>query len=173
MNIINRIKYREFYKRRSRLGSCGTKVLIPATTYLNHPQNIFFGNNIMLRDNCQLYGEGHIEIGDGTIFAHNVEILTTNHNYDSVDLEFIPFDERNICKPVIIGKYVWIGANSTILPGVKIGDGAVIGACAVVTKDVPACTVVGGNPAKVIKHRNEEIFKELLRQDKSFVKYNR
>jgi acetyltransferase-like isoleucine patch superfamily enzyme len=61
-----------------------------------------------------------------------------------------------IPKPVVIGKNVWIGANATILPGVTIGDGAVIAAGAVVSKDVEANTVVGGVPAKLIKHIETE-----------------
>lgn len=171
--IIQKILYPDFAKRKNKLGACGEKVFLPYSTYLNHPQNIYFGSNIVLRDNCQLYGEGGIEIGDGTIFSHNIEVLSTNHNYDSEDLQFLPFDERNVCKRVIIGKYVWIGANVTILPGIIIGDGAVIGAGSVVTKNVPDCAVVGGNPAKIIKFRNKETFEKLQSEDLSLVKHKK
>ena len=172
-HLINLFLYRDFYKRKKKLGACGKKVIIPHTVYLNHPQNIFLGNNIMFRADCQLYGEGGIEIGDGTILAHAVEILSTNHNYDSEELKYIPFDEKNICKKVIIGKYVWVGAKVIILPGIHIGDGAVIAAGSVVTKDVPKYAVVGGNPARILKFRDKAVFEELVSKDASFVKEKR
>ncbi|MBR3611436.1 MAG: hypothetical protein IKL57_08290 [Oscillospiraceae bacterium] len=85
----------------------------------------------------------------------------------------IPYDKRFVEKPVVIGKYVWIGARSTILPGVKIGDGAVIGAASVVTKDVPNGAVVGGNPARIIKYRNMEVYNRLLLEDKGYIKHKK
>ena len=173
MILLEYILHRDFKHRKSKLASCGKKVIIPTTTYLNHPQNIHFGDNIMLRDDCKLYAEGGIEIGDGTVLSHGIEILSSNHNYDSPDLEYLPFDERSCQNKVIIGKYVWIGANVIILPGVRIGDGAVIGAGSVVTKDVPSCAVVGGNPARILKYRNEEKFRVLMCNERSLVKYKR
>ncbi len=88
--------------------------------------------------------------------------MTFNHNYNVVST--FPFKHRiNIDDPrdlfldnVVIGNDVWIGANAIILPGVNIGDGAVIGAGTVVTKDVPPYAIVGGNPARVIKYRFDE-----------------
>lgn len=71
-----------------------------------------------------------------------------------------------IKKPVIIKDFVWCGANVTITPGVTIGEGAIIGAGSVVTKDVPDYAIVGGNPAKIIKYRNIELFKKLRDEKK-------
>lgn len=80
-----------------------------------------------------------------------VTILTHTHCIDRID---IPMSRQgSIVKKVCIGNDVWIGMRSIIMPGVKIGDGAVIGAGAIVTKDVPAFAIVGGVPAKVIKYR--------------------
>lgn len=84
-------------------------------------------------------------------------------------MKLLPYDERYFCRKVVIGKYVWIGARATILPGVTIGDGAVIGAGSVVTKDVPSCAVVGGNPAKVVKYRNIEKFNDLAAKNMSYI----
>lgn len=86
---------------------------------------------------------GGITIGDGTMIAANVQLISNNHD----------LYERQIitCKPIIIGKNVWIGAGATVLPGITIGDNAVIGAASVVTKDVPADCIVAGNPARFIK----------------------
>ena len=94
---------------------------------------------------------GHLLIGQGTIIGPRVKIHTGNHNYNS---DMLPYGKDFIVKDVHIGENVWIGADVTILPGVHIGDGAVVGACSCVTKDVPAMAIVGGNPAKIIKHRD-------------------
>lgn len=114
-----------------------------------------------------------MEIGQGTIFAHNVQVLSRNHNFDSKDLKFIPYDDRYINRKVMVGEYVWIGANALILPGVHLGDGSVIGAGAVVTKDVPAGAVVGGNPARILKYRDIDTFAMLRKSDKGYIKNNK
>lgn len=113
---------------------------------------------------------GGVTIGDGCIFAHDVQVFTRNHNYDSPDLELIPYDSRYVEKPVVIEECCWIGARASIMPGVRIGKGAVIDACAVVTKDVPNYAVVGGNPAKILKYRNREIFDTLLDEKKEYIR---
>jgi acetyltransferase-like isoleucine patch superfamily enzyme len=91
---------------------------------------------------------GGLDIGDNTQIGPHVTIVTDNH--DLVN--------RNIlkCRPVKIGKNVWIGAEAKIMPGVTIGDNAVIAGGSVVTKDVPADAIAGGNPAKVIRYLEEE-----------------
>lgn len=97
-------------------------------------------------------------IGKGTTIGDNVMmgpwciIYTRNHAFSRTD---IPMREQGMqdFKPVHIGNDVWIGSRVTILPGVKIGNGSIIGASAVVTKDVPDFSVVGGNPAKILKYR--------------------
>ncbi len=70
-----------------------------------------------------------------------------------------------------MGKYVLIGAGAIILPGVHIANGAIVGADAVVTKDVPECAVVAGNPATIIKYRNKDVFNRLLCEEKSYIKW--
>lgn len=93
--------------------------------------------------NCLLMASGGITIDDDTMIAANVQIISNNH-----DLE----NRRVItCLPVHICRNVWIGAGSTILRGVTIGENSVVGAGSVVTKDVEPNTIVAGNPAKVIK----------------------
>lgn len=97
--------------------------------------------------------QGNVSIGNHVMMGPEVYIYTQNHRFDRID---ITMDEQGFVdeKPVIIQDDVWIGSRVTILPGVKIGQGAVIGASAVVTKDVPAYAVVAGNPAKIVKKRN-------------------
>ena len=91
-------------------------------------------------------------IGDDVMMGPDCIIYTRNHNFDRID---IPMNKQGMqdFKPVVIGNDVWIGARVTILPGVHIGDGSIIGAGAIVTKDVPQYSIVGGNPAKIIKYR--------------------
>ena len=108
-------------------------------------QNITIGKNVFINACCRFQDQGGITIGDGTLIGHNTTIATLNH-------DFAPHCRANITPmPVFIGKNVWIGSDCTILPGVEIGDGAIIGAGSVVTKNVAANTIVAGNPAKVIK----------------------
>lgn len=108
--------------------------------------NIKVGKNVFINSCCRFQDQGGIEIGDGSLIGHNVTIATLNH-------EFHPEKRGNINPlPVKIGKNVWIGSDSTILPDVTIEDGAIVGAGSVVTKSVPKNAVVAGNPAKVIKY---------------------
>ena len=108
-------------------------------------KNITIGKNVFINAGCKFQDQGGITIGDGALIGHNVVLATLNH-----DLE--PGKRSNLYPaPIVIGKNVWIGSNATILPGVTIGDGSIVAAGAVVTKDIPSNTIVGGVPAKVIK----------------------
>lgn len=97
---------------------------------------------------------GKVTIGDGVMIGPECFIYTLNHNISRTD---IPMFKQGFAepKPVTIADDVWIGSRVTILPGVHIGTGAVIGAGAVVSKSVPDYAVVVGNPAKIVKYRNE------------------
>lgn len=113
--------------------------------YTDFGMNIDLGKDVFINADCCFQDQGGITIGDGTLIGHQVVIATINHDLDP--------EKRGdmILEPVVIGRNVWIGSHATILPGVTIGDGAVIAAGAVVNKDVEARTVVGGVPAKFIK----------------------
>ena len=109
---------------------------------------------------------GGVFIGRYFHTGRGLTIFSTNHNYDNKAK--IPYDETSIIAPVVIKDFVWCGANVTILPGVSIGEGAVVGAGSVVTRNVPPCAVVGGNPAEIIKYRNKEVFYKLKAEGKFF-----
>lgn len=112
-------------------------------------KNINIGKGVFINAGCRFQDQGGITIGDSSLIGHNVVITTLNHSFAPENRgDMIPV-------PVVIGKRVWIGSNSTILPGVTIGDNAIIGAGSVVTKDIPANMIAVGNPAKVIKSIND------------------
>ncbi len=108
-------------------------------------KNITIGKNVFINACCKFQDQGGITIGEGTFIGHNVTIATINHDINPQNRAAM------FIKPVKIGNNVWIGADCSILPGIIIGDGAVIGAGSVVTKNIPANSVAVGNPAKIIK----------------------
>lgn len=107
--------------------------------------NTHLGEGVFINSGCRFQDQGGIYIGERVLIGHNCVIATLNHNMD-------PSRRGNVTpSPVHIGADAWLGANVTVLPGVNIGDGAVVGAGAVVTKDVPARTLVAGVPAREIR----------------------
>ena len=118
--------------------------------YTDCGKNIHIGKNAFINMGCKFQDQGGIFIEDGALIGHNVVLATLNHAASPKDRgSMIP-------APIRIGKNVWVGANAVILPGVTIGDGAIVAAGAVVNRDVPENTVVGGVPAKVIRTIHEE-----------------
>lgn len=121
--------------------------------YTDCGKNIHIGKNVFINMGCKFQDQGGIYIGDGALIGHNVVLATLNHAKS-------PRDRGSMVPaPIRIGKNVWIGSNATILPGVTIGDGAIVAAGAVVAGDVPENTIVGGVPAKLIRHLSEEELK--------------
>lgn len=113
--------------------------------YTDCGKNINVGKNVFINSCCCFQDQGGIKIGDGALIGHNVVLATLNHG-------FLPEGRKNtIPKPIVIGKNVWIGSNSTVLGGVTIGDNAIIGAGSLVNKDVPENMIAAGVPAKIIK----------------------
>lgn len=111
---------------------------------------IHIGRNVLIDDGCFIMAQGKIIVGNNTWIAAYCFITDFNHKY--ADDKKLMFEQGYEIKPVTIGDNVWIGTHAVILPGVTIGDRSVIGAGSVVTKDVPANSVVVGNPAKIIKY---------------------
>lgn len=119
----------------------GSRVLPPLN--LVCANQVTIGKNVMVMGGCLMMSRGGITIDDDVMIAANVQLIANNH--DLHDHKLL------LCKPVHICRNAWIGAGATILPGVTVGENAVVAAGAVVTKDVDANTIVGGNPAKFIK----------------------
>lgn len=149
--ILNRLTFDDADEIRAVFsGLIGTKVddrfsLIPPF-YTTGGAHIRIGRNVFINQNCTMYDLGGIDIGDDVMIGPNVSLITSGHPIE-------PSRRRDavIAKPIVIGKNVWIAANVTIIGGVNVGENAVVAAGSVVTKDVPADTLVAGNPARVIR----------------------
>lgn len=134
---------------------CGGFSTCTSTTIIGDNVN-FNGMTIM--------GKGTVRIGKHFHSGIECLILSQNHNYDTGNA--IPYDNTNICKDVEIGDFVWLGSRVMILPGTKIGEGAIIQGGAVVHGEIPAYAIAGGNPAKVFKYRDIEHFEKLKAEGK-------
>ncbi len=126
--------------------------------YTDFGKNITIGKDVFINSGCHFQDQGSITIGDGSLIGHNVVLVTINHDLNPKE------NRKNHYAPIKIGSHVWIGSNATVLSGVTVGDWAVIAAGAVVTKDVPARTVVGGVPAKILKAVPKEEPQEALQK---------
>ncbi len=143
--------------------SYGHGVRINGEIYVRDPKSLSIGNNVHIGKGCFFVANGGLVIGDNTHISRSVTIYTTNHQYIGSAL---PYDEMEIPKPVTIGRNVWIGMRTCIIPGVEIGEGAVIGMGTVVSRNVPAGAVVGTAPQRIIKTRKQEHYEQLDRQKK-------
>lgn len=113
--------------------------------YSDFGRNITVGRNVFINSGCCFQDQGGVTLGDHVLVGHQVVFATLDHDLD-------PARRAGMTPaPIVVKDNVWIGAHATILAGVTIGENAVVAAGAVVTRDVPANTVVGGVPAKVIK----------------------
>lgn len=129
-------------------GSTGEYLFIEPSFRCDYGYNIHVGENFFANFDCTILDVCEVRIGDNCMIAPKVGIYTATHPLN-------PFERISgleLGKPITIGDNVWIGGSAVINPGVKIGNNVVVASGAVVTKDVPDNVVVGGNPAKIIKH---------------------
>ena len=117
----------------------------------NLGEGLSIGNNVGISQDCFIALRGYITIGNDSIIGPNVSIFSENHISDDINTPIVFQGEKR--NNVIIGNGVWIGTRATILCGVTVGDNSIIGAGAVVIKDVPKNAIAVGVPARVIKHR--------------------
>lgn len=125
-------------------GNLDATSFISVPFHIDFPNQMKIGKGVFVNHSLTCMAIGGITIGDGTMIGPHVIIATDNHDLQNKMIL--------VCKSVVIGRNVWIGAGARILPGVHIGDNAVVGAGSVVTKNVEADTVVAGVPARFIKN---------------------
>lgn len=113
--------------------------------YIDYGKPVTIGKDCFIQQCCTFFGRGGITIGNGVFIGPKCNFITINHDVNP--------DNRSATygRPIVIEDKVWIGINSTILPGIRIGYGSIVGAQSVVTHDVPPMTIVAGNPARIIK----------------------
>jgi maltose O-acetyltransferase len=128
----------------------GKNINVEKGAFFGTGSKIEIGDNSGIGINCQLWGP--VKIGKDVLMGPEVTIITASHKFDRIDIP-IRHQGRHPDSPVLISDDVWIGTRAIILPGITVGQGAIIGAGAIVTKDVPAYSIVGGNPAKIIRYR--------------------
>ncbi|NDV60408.1 sugar O-acetyltransferase [Bacteroides sp. 519] len=138
------------------LGSRGENVWITAPFYVDYGENIHLGNNVEINMNCVFLDCNKITIGDNSGIGPNTQIYAVTHPV--MPSERLTMSEdgsfsfwKSYTAPVTIGSNVWIGGNSTILPGMSIGDNTTIGAGSLVTKSIPANCLAYGNPCKIVR----------------------
>ena len=126
---------------------------IHARASIRNAQNIYLGENVRITMDCCIWAEQHSKIvfGDNVLVGPGVKMFCGNHGIKQCDVPIVYQDRQE--NDIIIGNDVWIGANSILVSGVSVEDGAVIAAGSVVTKHVPANSIVAGVPAKIIKYR--------------------
>jgi acetyltransferase-like isoleucine patch superfamily enzyme len=147
MNIIQAFFYLKLFKK------SGKKISIQFPICIRGKNYVELGNNVGIGNYVHIWGSGGLKIGNNVLIASHVTISTLSHDYTHENMNKAPV----IAKPINIEDGVWIASNSVILPGVTIGEGAVIAAGAVVTKDVPPYAIVVGSPARILKFRNINI----------------
>lgn len=137
---------------RELLGEMGQNTVIDPPFYCVYGKNIFLGEQVFLNRLCNILDSNEVHIGSRTMIGPGVQIYTGAHELQ-VKLRNQGYE---VARPIVIEEDVWIGGSAILLPGVRIGRGAVVGAGTVVTRDVPTNTIVGGNPARVIREIEQE-----------------
>lgn len=128
-------------------GKVGKNLWLQPPFYCDFGKNITLGDNVYMNFNCVILDVAKVTIGSFVFMGPNVQIYTAGHPLDYLERRKVEYG-----KPIVIGDDVWIGGGAILCPGITIGSKSVIGAGAVVTKDVPDNVVAAGNPAKILRH---------------------
>ena len=137
------------------LAQCDEKTLIEPPFRCDHGENIYIGKKFYANYNFVVLDSAKITIGDNVVIGPNVTLSAATHPIHPESRTDGEHSFPIMVAPITIEDDVWIGARVTILPGVRVGRGSIIGAGSVVTKDVPPYSIVGGNPARLIRSRKD------------------
>lgn len=158
--IQNKVDYlrTKFYtfREKQRVSEVGSDLRINGPTSLT--PYVKLGDNVNM-NGMEVRGDGTLKIGNNFHSGPRCVVLTRTHDFDSGDA--IPYDDTYNREAVTIEDNVWLGIGVYVLPGVTIGEGAIIQAGSVVVEDIPPCAIAGGHPAEVFDYRDEEHYQEL------------
>ncbi len=162
--FIRKLYYYKYYRK---FRGKAKNVMLSMNGHILRPEEISFGENIFIGRGFYISAM-KLEFGSDIMIGPNVLIECTNHRYDIQGKSMFSYADEKTSKGVRIENDVWIGGNVTILDGVAIGEGSVVGACSIVTRSMPPYTICVGNPCKPLKKRFEDkILEEHLRLVKS------
>ena len=139
----------------------GDHVFVMPGFMIGHREGLILHDYVRIGENSFINAHGGVEIHSGVVTGPFLTIFSVNHVYENA--RTVPFDDNLIFKKVTIEKNCWIGGRVFIVPGVTIGEGCIIAGGAVVTKSFPALSVIGGNPARVIKTRDAEDYQRQIK----------
>jgi acetyltransferase-like isoleucine patch superfamily enzyme len=164
---IESLFYQWYNKQLFKKTNCNLKALCIGPEYyknfnIRYPKNLSIGDGTVINGDCMINAVDGVKIGRHCHIAIGLTVYSHNHNFKSE--EFVPYDHKELPRPVEIGDAVWIGANVTIAPGAKIGHGVIISSGSVVFGDIPDCAIIRGNSAEIIKYRDKEMFWKLYNE---------
>lgn len=157
--MIKKIKNYFFKRRLKKRGGKGVK--IEGYIECRNPEGLKMGEYVYIGPDAKFWGTGNLIIGNNVVIGPCLTTITTNHNYRGV---MLPYDKQAICKDIVIEDNVWIASHVCIVPGVRIGEGAIVSMGTVVTKDVPPLAIVGSNKLDVIGYRDEAAYQEMVKR---------
>jgi len=160
-------KYRNFNNLKKDLGINKT-TLIQNDIIVSNPKKLIIEEYVYIGPRAIVQSIGEVIIKRGVIIGPDLRIYSANHRFKNATS--LPYDKEYIIGNVLIEENVWIGGSVIILPGVRIGEGCIIGAGAVVSKSVPKMSIVAGNPAKIIGKRDENKYNILKEKDAIYLK---
>jgi len=153
---------------RLKLRSLGQNVEICSDLLVDYPERVDIGDWVYVGPEGRFYGRGGLAISDHTIIGPRVTIMTSMHNYK--EASYVPYDEVELLGRVEVGVATWIGFGAILLPGVVLGQGCIVGAGSVVTRSFPDGSIIGGNPAQLIRTRDMTHFLRCLSEGKTYLK---
>lgn len=171
-NILSKIEsfWTKYRLKKLTIGFIGKHVTIGPGFRIGHAEGLVIKDYVVIGEKSFINAHGGVVIGSGTITGPDIMIFSVNHIFEADDA--LPFSEGLVFKKVIIGNNCWIGGRVFICPGVELGDGCIVAGGSVVTKSFPTGSVIGGNPANLIRQRDMHLYKKALNRRKynSFIK---
>ena len=137
------------HRLKATLKGCGGNVMLYMPVIIEQPGLVEIGDNVSLAPFVHIWGAGGVSIGARTMIGSHAALSSVTHDYGSAEMW-----KTVVLGPIFIGEDVWIGTHAVIMPGIRVGEGAVVGAGSVVTHDVDPFTIVAGVPARVLGRRN-------------------